>query len=95
MLQDIFVKVWKRTGQYDTGKGRLFTWLLNITRNTGRDYLHPQHHDYELPFLLFCFTETVPCFLKNVRIFLINLEYVVGRCNTSKPSHYFFIYPPL
>ena len=39
LLQDIFVKIWKHIGSYDPEKGRLFTWLLNITRNTCKDYL--------------------------------------------------------
>ncbi|MEZ4904507.1 MAG: sigma factor [Spirosomataceae bacterium] len=31
LLQDIFVKIWKNIAQYDSGKGRLFTWMLNIS----------------------------------------------------------------
>lgn len=37
VLQDAFVKVWKNADKYDNTKGRLFTWLLNITRNTAID----------------------------------------------------------
>lgn len=37
VLQDAFVKVWKNAASYDTSKGRLFTWLLNICRNTAID----------------------------------------------------------
>lgn len=36
-LQDTFVKVWRNAVSYDPGKGRLFTWLLNIARNTAID----------------------------------------------------------
>lgn len=36
-LQDTFVKVWRNATSYDAGKGRLFTWLLNIARNTAID----------------------------------------------------------
>jgi RNA polymerase sigma factor (sigma-70 family) len=39
LLQEIFVKIWKNIAQYDAGKGRLFTWMLNIARNTSIDYL--------------------------------------------------------
>jgi RNA polymerase sigma factor (sigma-70 family) len=39
LLQDIFVKIWKNIAQYDASKGRLFTWMLNIARNTSIDYL--------------------------------------------------------
>jgi RNA polymerase sigma-70 factor (ECF subfamily) len=38
VIQDVFVKVWKNIGGYDSNKGRLFTWLLNIARNTAIDY---------------------------------------------------------
>ena len=37
VLQDSFIKVWKNSGSYDRTKGRLFTWLLNISRNTAID----------------------------------------------------------
>ena len=33
ILQEVFVSVWKNIDKYDPQKGRLFTWLLNITRN--------------------------------------------------------------
>jgi RNA polymerase sigma factor (sigma-70 family) len=38
VLQDAFVKIWKNFSSYDSSKGRLFTWMLNITRNTAIDY---------------------------------------------------------
>ncbi len=37
VLQDVFVKVWQNSHQYDSKKGSLFTWLLNITRNKSID----------------------------------------------------------
>jgi len=37
VLQDVFLKVWDRIHQYDAGKGKLFTWLLNIARNQAID----------------------------------------------------------
>ncbi|MEL6650672.1 MAG: sigma-70 family RNA polymerase sigma factor [Bacteroidota bacterium] len=36
-LQEALVKVWKNADRYDPKKGRLFTWLLNICRNTAID----------------------------------------------------------
>jgi RNA polymerase sigma factor (sigma-70 family) len=39
LLQDIFVKIWKSLSAYDPSKGRLFTWMLNIARNTAIDSL--------------------------------------------------------
>src|SRR5882724_2390235 len=39
LLQDSFVKVWKNINQYDSDKGRLFTWLITICRNTALNFL--------------------------------------------------------
>jgi RNA polymerase sigma factor (sigma-70 family) len=37
VLQDVFLKVWNRFDQYESTKGRLFTWLTNIARNQAID----------------------------------------------------------
>ena len=37
VLQDTFVKVWDNANRYDSDKGRLFTWLAQITRNAALD----------------------------------------------------------
>ncbi|GAB4003848.1 sigma-70 family RNA polymerase sigma factor [Spirosoma sp. KCTC 42546] len=39
LLQDAFVKIWSNSHQYDPKQGRLFTWLLTITRNIAMDEL--------------------------------------------------------
>ena len=44
LLQDAFVKIWKSGEGYDRSKGTLFTWMLNIARNTGIDYLRSKQH---------------------------------------------------
>lgn len=33
VLQEAFIKIWNNFSNYDNLKGRLFTWMLNITRN--------------------------------------------------------------
>lgn len=43
VLQDTFVKVWRNIASYDASKGRLFTWLLNIARNTAIDVTRSAH----------------------------------------------------
>jgi RNA polymerase sigma factor (sigma-70 family) len=37
ILQDTFLKIWKFRESYDESKGRFFTWMLNIARNTAID----------------------------------------------------------
>ncbi|MGC4104584.1 RNA polymerase sigma factor [Ferruginibacter sp.] len=39
ILQEAFVKIWNNFATYDTAKGRLFTWMLNLTRNLTIDVL--------------------------------------------------------
>lgn len=37
VLQDTFLKIWRAAPSYDPSKGRVFTWMLNIARNTAID----------------------------------------------------------
>ena len=37
VIQDIFLKIWNKIDQYDSSKGRFFTWMLNMTRNASID----------------------------------------------------------
>ncbi len=39
VLQEAFVKIWNNFSNYDNSKGRLFTWMINITRNLTIDTL--------------------------------------------------------
>ncbi len=37
MLQEAFLKIWNHLDQYDSNKGRLFTWMINICRHMAID----------------------------------------------------------
>ncbi|GMN05716.1 sigma-70 family RNA polymerase sigma factor [Croceitalea sp. MTPC5] len=39
VVQESFVKIWKKSDSYDASKAKLFTWLFRITRNTAIDKL--------------------------------------------------------
>ena len=39
VLQESFVKIWKKSDSYDVSKAKLFTWLFRITKNTAIDKL--------------------------------------------------------
>lgn len=39
ILQEVFIKIWKNVPGYDSEKGRLFTWMLQIARNLTIDTL--------------------------------------------------------
>jgi RNA polymerase sigma-70 factor (ECF subfamily) len=48
VLQEAFVKIWKNISSYDKNKGRLFTWMLNIVRNTAIDKLRSKGKKFEI-----------------------------------------------
>lgn len=39
ILQEVFVRIWNNFASYDAAKGRLFTWMINLTRNLTIDTL--------------------------------------------------------
>ncbi|WP_316793463.1 RNA polymerase sigma factor [Pedobacter frigoris] len=39
LLQETFIKIWNSADSYDSSKGRLFTWMMNIARNLSIDKL--------------------------------------------------------
>jgi RNA polymerase sigma factor (sigma-70 family) len=47
LLQDTFIKIWNSRNMYDPSKGRLYTWMLNIARNTSIDYLRSKRNKQE------------------------------------------------
>jgi RNA polymerase sigma-70 factor, ECF subfamily len=44
ILQEVFMKIWENIDKYDSSKGTLFTWMINITRNSCRDYFRSKHY---------------------------------------------------
>ncbi|GAB3330292.1 ECF RNA polymerase sigma factor SigK [Larkinella ripae] len=50
LLQETFIKVWKNVHRYDPARGRLFTWLAQVARNTALDYLRSTQHEQAAEF---------------------------------------------
>jgi len=48
LLQDTFVKIWKHIDSFDSSKGTLYTWMLNIAKNQALDYLRSAAHRKQL-----------------------------------------------
>jgi RNA polymerase sigma-70 factor (ECF subfamily) len=44
ILQEVFINIWRKIESYDAGKGRLFTWMLNIARNASIDTLRSRNY---------------------------------------------------
>ncbi|CAM4079552.1 MULTISPECIES: RNA polymerase sigma factor [Flavobacterium] len=45
VLQEVFVKIWNNIDSYNEKKGRLYTWMLNIARNTSIDKLRSKGYN--------------------------------------------------
>lgn len=43
VLQNTFIKIWNNFDSYDASKGRLYTWMLNISRNMAIDCTRSKH----------------------------------------------------
>ena len=44
VLQEAFIMTWKNIDKYDAAKGRLFTWLFNVTRNCAINTLRSKNY---------------------------------------------------
>jgi RNA polymerase sigma factor (sigma-70 family) len=44
VLQEVFINIWRKIESYDPTKGRLFTWMLNIARNSSIDMLRSKSY---------------------------------------------------
>jgi len=47
VLQDAFMKIWNNISSYDSRKGSLFTWMLNVTRNLAIDKKRSKEFSYK------------------------------------------------
>jgi RNA polymerase sigma-70 factor (ECF subfamily) len=45
ILQEVFVKIWKNIDSYNETKGRFYTWIVNIARNTSIDKLRSKGYN--------------------------------------------------
>ena len=44
VMQESFVKIWTSFEQYNVEKGRLFTWIINIAKNTAIDKIRSKQY---------------------------------------------------
>ena len=44
LTQDVFIKAWNNSEKYSNKKGRFFTWLLNIAKNTTIDKIRSKSY---------------------------------------------------
>jgi RNA polymerase sigma-70 factor (ECF subfamily) len=48
ILQESFVKIWNNFASYDSSKGRLFTWMVNVARNMAIDHTRSKSYKSDL-----------------------------------------------
>ena len=56
VLQKVFVNIWQKIDGYESNRGRLFTWMLNIARNAAIDAVRSK--DYQVRKKLTSFPES-------------------------------------
>lgn len=44
ILQEVFIKIYRKIDYYDSNKGRLYTWMLQIARNEAIDTLRSSQY---------------------------------------------------
>ncbi len=44
LLQETFIKIWQHLDTYNPERGTIFTWMLNIARNTAIDHLRSRQY---------------------------------------------------
>jgi RNA polymerase sigma-70 factor, ECF subfamily len=46
LLQETFIKIWKKIDTYDETKGTLYTWMLRIARNISIDFIRSHRNQF-------------------------------------------------
>lgn len=46
VMQDVFLKIWKKIGDYEPGRASLYTWMMNIARNASIDLYRKEKDKY-------------------------------------------------
>lgn len=65
MHQEVFMKIWKKIESYDKRKGKLFTWMANLTRNFVIDRIRSA--DYK--------NHTLKNFVRDDNVRIVDSEY--------------------
>ncbi len=79
IIQDVFMKIWNSIHQYDSAKGRFYTWMINIARNTAIDYLKSKSFQNELK------NQSLPDFVyNNAELSTTNNSDFIGLHNVLK-----------
>ena len=73
ILQQAFVKIWTNFKFYNVSKGRLYTWMLTISRNLALDFLRSKNEKNKSKIQSF---ENFVYFLKSNNSLDLNNDYI-------------------
>jgi RNA polymerase sigma factor (sigma-70 family) len=84
VLQEVFIKIWRQIERYDSSKGTLFTWLLNIARNSSIDLIRSKNYQNYL--VTGELTESIDgsAYMINTAIENIGLRAIVNRLKNKQ-----------
>ena len=77
VLQESFLKIWKNIDSYDDTKATIFTWMLNISKNTALDALRKANSRPSIK------TDTDNPFISNLQSVQMNTD-SIGLKNSLK-----------
>jgi RNA polymerase sigma-70 factor (ECF subfamily) len=83
VLQDAFVKIWNNFDRYDESKGRLFTWMVNICRNSAIDKVRSAGYIHENKNRLPADIVTYDGGSVNMNVDTIDLKKIVSALDTE------------
>lgn len=86
VLQNSFIKIWYSFAMYNAEKGRLFTWMLCITRNLARDTIRSNYYQQYLN------TDPIECYNEKIeqhdtRIFKVDIQCIKLNIDNLKKDH--------
>ncbi len=86
IIHDAFVNIWFKIDSYDSSKGRLFTWMLNIARNLSIDMLRSKTYQNRKRNL---YMEDFAYTTRSVKVAELNIESIGLKKAVSKlkPEH--------
>lgn len=80
VLQNTFLKVWKNIDSFSIEKGRFFTWVINIARNSAFDMLRSKQYKQSLRLIsLDIVSEETKTLGFNIKVENIDIKDIVSR----------------
>jgi RNA polymerase sigma factor (sigma-70 family) len=83
LIQNTFIKIWNSFDHYDSSKGRLFTWMINIARNVAIDFKRSKNNKNQNQNISNNVNEVTNLFTEDFSSDTIGLVGVVEKLNSE------------